>query len=203
MAFIISDNGGKSSDWKNPEPGSYIGRCIRVEDLGTQETVWEGQKKSSRKVRLAIELPNELVEWERDGKKIKEPFIVFWTLTASLGEKASMRKALENWRGRAFTADEVKHFDLDTIVGAAGTVTLTASKDGKYVNVTSIAPVMKGTACPPQVLPGWTFHLDDPNWDVYKKIGKGTRIKIANSPEFRALQLPPDIATLVLSDKQG
>ena len=48
-----------------------------------------------------------------------KPRAISETYTNSLGEKANLRKMLENWRGRAFTQEEMDGFDLRNVLGKA------------------------------------------------------------------------------------
>ena len=78
-----------------PAPaGTHVAICYRVIDLGTQESVYNGEKKSARKVLISWELPNEE---KADGK----PFVISATYTWSMHEKSTLRKTLEAWRGAA------------------------------------------------------------------------------------------------------
>lgn len=77
-----------------------------------------------------------------DGK----PFIVQKRYTASLHEKSKLRPELESWRGRAFTEDELKEFDLEKLLGANCLLNVAhVVKDGKtYANVTAVMPLKRG-----------------------------------------------------------
>jgi hypothetical protein len=73
------------------------------------------------------------------------PFIVQKRYTASLNEKATLRKELESWRGRPFTQEELDAFDLDKLIGANCQLNIQhVTKEGKlYANVVSIVPLGK------------------------------------------------------------
>jgi hypothetical protein len=57
-----------------------------------------------------------------DGTPIKmkdgRPFAMFKNYTLSWSDKATLRIDLQAWRGRPFTAEEMRRFDLKTILGA-------------------------------------------------------------------------------------
>ena len=48
-----------------------------------------------------------------DGK----PFLISRRYSLSLHEKSSLRRDLESWRGRAFTQEELRGFDLEVLIG--------------------------------------------------------------------------------------
>ncbi len=132
-----------------PEAGVQHAVCIGVCDLGTQPS--NNPKFSAhRKVLLTWELPNEKITMKtKDGLAEAEmPRVISHDYTMSLGTKANLRKMLDNWRGRAFTAEELASFDLSKLIGANGLISIVhvKSKDGTktYANVSSVSPLMKG-----------------------------------------------------------
>jgi len=77
-----------------------------------------------------------------DGK----PYAVFKRYTASLHEKATLRHDLESWRGRKFSPEELKSFDLERLIGVNCQIQVLhkAGKNGKvYANAVSIVPAGK------------------------------------------------------------
>jgi hypothetical protein len=118
-----------------PAPeGLYRAGLVDVVALGEVDTHF-GKK---HKVRLAFELE---VKGE-DGRH----FIVSKTYTLSLHEKSSLHKDLRGWRGRPFTRQEMKRFDLEALIGTPCKVVIThVERDGTvYGNVTTIMKAEKG-----------------------------------------------------------
>ena len=74
------------------------------------------------------------------------PFLVQRRYTLSLDEKASLRKDLESWRGKPFTATEVKGFDLEVLLGVNCQLNIqhTEKNGSTYANVTAVVPLSKG-----------------------------------------------------------
>lgn len=184
---MLSDSG---SDYKPVEAGNYAATCIRVIDLGTQTTNYNGEEKSARKVRLFWEIPDVVVEWEGQER----PAIISSTYTASLHEKASLRKVLESWRGRAFTPDELKGFDTKNVLGAPCLLNVVhTEKDGKtYANVATVSPLIKGMPKPPMTGPLINFDLDDYDPEVLEGLHDNLKEKVKASPEYRALTTGSD-----------
>lgn len=179
---MLTDSG---SDYKPLPAGNYAATCIRVIDLGTQTTNYQGEEKSARKVRIFWEIPEETVEWEGQIG----PAIISSTYTASLHEKANLRKVLESWRGRAFTADELKGFDTKNVLGAPCLLNVVhTEKDGRtYANVAGVTPLIKGMAKPELTGPLVNFDLDDFQPEVLESLHEKLRDQIKQSPEYRAL----------------
>ena len=179
MSLSVSDTG---SSFELPPAGVHTARCFRLIDLGTQESNWQGQTKRQAKVSLAWELLSD--DRMADGR----PFIITRRLTASLGEKATLRALLQSWRGRAFTPEELKGFSLTSIVGAYCLANIVhESKDGStFANLASLMPLPKGMDKPGPVNPNLVFDLSDPLNDAWERLSEKMKEVILASPEGHA-----------------
>lgn len=173
--MIVKETG--SGDFQSVEPGTYAAVCYRVIDLGTQTNTYEGKQTSRHQVLLSFEL-DELME---DGR----PFSVSMFLTASLHEKATMRKVLESWRGRAFTADELAGFDLRAVLGKPCMVSVVVNDKGK-TKVASVSKLPKGMHAPKAVNPQLHFDLAEFDAKAFEQIPDGLKKIITQSPEYHA-----------------
>ncbi len=185
MAIMASDSGG-GKEFKKVPPGCHFAICNMVVDLGVQEASFKGESKSQHKVYLRWEVPDERVTYEKDGKESEGPCSIGSMFTLSLHEKAKLRGVLENWRGRAFTADELKGFDITTVAGKCCQIMVKhdSGADGKtYANVSgvmSISREQKDRAKTAQSEVGvLVYSLDDPasGWD---KLPKWLQEKVEN-----------------------
>jgi hypothetical protein len=170
-----------SSDKKrDPIPdGMYQAVTIGVIDLGTQYN--ERFMNRTHKVLIMWELPEVAITFSKDGIETTAPRVISKKYTLSLGEKANLRKDLQSWRGRSFTDEELRGFDLFTIIGKNCMLQLiNESKDGKsYTNISSIMPLYKGMEVLNPVSKTLTYSLADgmnipqdiPDWikEVIKK----------------------------------
>jgi hypothetical protein len=186
MGLIASDSGG--GDFKLIPAGVHIGRCFRIVDLGTQEEVYEGEAKLLPKVAIYWELHGE----EEDGTPLMadngEPLVIWQEYTKSLGQKAKLRAALESWRGKPFSEDELKGFDISKLLNAYCMVNVThkTSQKGKtYANVASLTPLPAALrhSKPNPVLPSAIFDLDNFNEALFNTFHDKLKEKINNSIE--------------------
>jgi hypothetical protein len=182
--MILSDSGGTS--FEQPPTGSHAARCISIIDLGTQRSTYEGEAQIKRQVVLRWELGNELMQ---DGEYKGKPFTVSRFYTASLHEKAVLRKDLASWRGRDFSADELKGFDLKSILGKPCMLAVGLTEKGK-VKVTSVMGLPKGMAAAPQINPNFYFTLDGDQYSEkdFEPLSKGFKEMVRASPEYQAIQ---------------
>lgn len=136
MAFVVT--AGESKSYTPPPAGVHQAVCVDVIDKGILEVNYAGKTKKQHKVSLAWQID----ETRDDGKR----FIVYKRYTASLNEKATLRKDLESWRGRAFTRDEEMGFDVENVIGVNCLVNIQHNaKDGTiYANVVAVMPLAKG-----------------------------------------------------------
>ena len=84
------------------EEGIFDGVCSKIIDLGTQYS--EIFKNSAHKIRIFWEIVGETIEI--NGEQM--PRLVSKEFTLSLNEKSKLRQALQSWRGKAFTAEELQ-----------------------------------------------------------------------------------------------
>ena len=121
-----------------PAPeGLHLAVCCDVVDLGVQRTPWG----ESHKVDIRWQL--EAVDPERG-----RPFEVLKRYRLSLHAKAALRKDLETWRGRKFTEEELKGFDLERLIGANCQVQVMHTTTGEgdaFAAVQTIIPPPSGT----------------------------------------------------------
>lgn len=146
MAIMATDSGG--GDFKPVPAGNHIAVCCAVVDLGKQEVKSELYGSSVKhQVYIQWELPNEPLEFtDRDGNPKTGFMRIGKTYTLSLHENANLRADLENWRGRPFTEEERRGFDIARLAGVAAMVNVIhAERGGKtYANVTGVTPLPKG-----------------------------------------------------------
>lgn len=136
MAIVATAGDGKTF---TPAPaGVHQAICVDVIDKGLMEVTYAGKTKQQHKISLAWEID----ERRDDGKR----FLVYKRYTLSLNEKATLRKDLESWRGRAFTRDEEMGFDVETVLGVNCLLNLQhhTSGDRTYANVVAVMPLHKG-----------------------------------------------------------
>jgi hypothetical protein len=170
-----------------PAPeGTHVARCFAVLDLGTQTSEWMGEQVHRRKVLLGFELPTETHTF--DEKEGPRPFSVWRRFTASLHPKGQLKPTLEAWRGRAFTKEELKEFEMKGLLGAPGMLTVTHNEKG-YGDMAALVKLPKGMKCPKAVNPTKYFSLEPEEFDtkVYSSLSDRLKDTIAKSPEYRAL----------------
>ena len=185
MAIIASNNGGTS--YEPIASGSYPARCFSMVHLGTIEENILGTIKKLNKVRISWELPTELKVFKEENGE--QPHIISKEFTLSLHEKATLRSFLKNWRGKDFTDEEAKSFDIEKLVGAPCMLNIThkKSKDGTrtYAEIGSISTLPKGLTCPPQITESFIFTYETFDKDKFEKLPDFLKQKMINSDEYK------------------
>jgi len=190
MGFIAKDNGGEGNFKKVP-PGVYVARCYSLIDMGTQVTDGQYGSKEQHKIRIGFEIfgdddAGNPLTIDMDGKMM--PLTISKTYTLSLHEKAGLRKDLAAWRGRDFTEEEAKAFDVSKLMGVYCMLNITTSENnGKtYTNIAGITPLPQAlkNAKPAAIHDNVTFDLDQPDWTVFQHFHEKLQETIKKSPEF-------------------
>lgn len=184
MALIASDSGG--GDFRQVPQDIYTGRCFRLIDLGTQPKKFQGKiTGKARKVMLSWELTGE----DKIGNPILmddgRNFSISKRYTLSLGAKAALRADLESWRGRAFTEEELKGFDLKKILGVYGLINV--KHDATYANVASISPIPKQmrAALPAGVNALQYFDVTEPDMALFETFSEKLKATISACEEWQ------------------
>ena len=190
MAFIASDSGG--SNFKRVPSGAFIGRCYSLIDLGTQHSEGQWGPKDQHKIQIGWELFGEdddgqPLTVEYDGKTM--PMTIKKSYTVSLHEKSGLRRDLASWRGRDFTDEEAKAFDISKLMGAYCMVNVTTSENnGKtYSNVAGLTklPTALKDAKPAPVHGNILFDMDNPDMALFEGFHEKLQEAIKRAPEWK------------------
>lgn len=171
----------KLSDAKSQGPiapaGNHIARCYSVVDLGTHTEDGQYGVKTNRKIRISWELPDEQHTFKEE--KGLEPFAVHKTYNFVMGEKATLRKDLEAWRGKAFTPEEMSNFELKNLLGTACMVNVVHAEkaNASYANVDGVSAIPKALK---EVVKGKTQH----NTSVYYEVSMGEGKEFEQLPDW-------------------
>ena len=101
-------------------PGNYDAVIVRVIDLGTQDESYQDEPRKKRKVRIEVEVPEELALFRADAAP--EPHVVGRDYTLSLNKGAKLvpgfLKAIEGIRGKPFADQaEANLFNTKKLLG--------------------------------------------------------------------------------------
>ena len=189
MSFIVEDKG----NFEATPSGMHLARCYRIIDLGTQKSEYMGQVKYLHKIMLGWEIHGT----NDDGTPLKmrdgRPFAIFKNYTLSWSEKATLRNDLQSWRGKPFTQEEMRRFDLKTVLNAWCMLNVIerAGQDGNmYVNVSGVTPVpsmIKKGGLPEPINKNELFNLTDPDMGMFDTFSENHKKKIQSSPEWEKL----------------
>lgn len=168
-------------DFEIAPAGNHVGICNGLIDLGLQPG--SGQYPAPKhQVYIRFELPTERVKYTKDGKEIEGPMSMGRSFTASMSEKANLRKFIESWFGKKFqTDDTASDFDVKQILGRKCLLNVThTEKGGKtYANISNATPIPKGmTAEYTQHNRSLYFSLAAPDQIVYQSLPEWLRKKI-------------------------
>lgn len=188
MSFIVESSGG---NFERCPVGSHLARCYRIIGLGTQRSEYKGQVKFLPKVMLGWEVH----AIDEDGKPLNmadgRPFGIFKNYTLSWSEKATLRLDLQSWRGKPFTPEEMRRFDLANIMDKWCMINV-VEREGQngnlYSNVSGVMPVpanLKQLGLPASVNQNEMFNILEPNMEMFNGFSDNLKKKIEASPEWQ------------------
>lgn len=173
--------------------GNYIARCYQMIQIGTVEKMIMGSMKTLNEVRIGWELPTELKVFSPE--KGEQPFIISKEFTLSMNEKSNLRKVLASWRGKDFTEEEAKAFDITKLLGVPCMLNVihkpTKTDPSKiYEEIGSISPMPKGMVCPPQINETSVLEYEKFDWQLFNSLPDFIKLKVQSSAEFKEMQNP-------------
>lgn len=129
----------------HPE-GQFAMSCVDVVNLGINVEVFPGQEpREVEKVALVFASG----ERQEDGSLT----LVTTEMTNSANEKANLRRFIEAWRGRSYSADQVAAgLPISKLAGQPALVSIehvVTRKGKKFAKIKSISPVPQGVTPPP------------------------------------------------------
>lgn len=186
MAIIATTQ--ESTLYKPLEPGNYVARCYSMVHIGTIEETINGVAKKLNKVRISWELPTEMKVFKEEIGE--QPITISKEFTLSMHEKSTLRNFLKNWRGKDFTEEEAKAFDVEKLLGAPCMLNIThkTKKDGSgvYAEIGSVSSLPKGLVCPPQENETYVWTYEDFDLVKFGKLPEFLRNKMINSEEYKS-----------------
>lgn len=185
--MIVSDSGNGGSFEQAPV-GAQIARCIKLIDIGTHHGEYEGVANVRHQIIIGWELPGELIQ---SGDYAGQPFTVSEFYTLSLSEKSKLRPMLESWRGKPFTEDELRGFDLKNLLGKACMIQVGRNKKDR-AKVQAVMSLPKGMTVPDQFNPSVYFDLTKFDQKLFDSLSDGIKGLIEKSDEWAKLQGKPE-----------
>ena len=173
--------------------GNYIARCYKMIEVGTVEEVINGDKKIMHKVRIGWELPTELRVFSEE--KGEQPLVIDKEYTLSMADKANLRKDLKSWRGKDFTDEQAKSFDITILVGVPCMINIIHKPSKKdtsrvYEEIAGITPMPKGVTCPEQVNRNFILSYDNFDEELFNMLPDFIKNKMMTSVEYQAVKNP-------------
>lgn len=189
MSIIATNEGG---NYTPIEAGTYAARCFSMIHIGTIPVEYQGEIKQQNKVRISWELPTELKEFkEGEGQK---PLVISKEFTLSMHEKSNLRHFLESWRGKGFTDDEAKGFDISKLLGKECMLSIIHKPKntggGVYATISSVSTLPKGLVVPPQINQTFEFAYDNFTNERFLALPDFIKDKMKQSQEFKLIANP-------------
>lgn len=185
MPLIVKDSG----EFISVPAGMHLARCYRIVDKGTQRGF---QDKLQPTVMLQFEIHGEDEEGRPLVAKDGRPLSQSKSYNCTLSDKSNLRKDLQMWRGRDFTPQELRGFELKNVLGAWAMLSVIHKEsNGKtYTKITAINPVpanIKKAGLPEGVNALQVFDIENPDMKIFDSFSEKLKSEITSSPEWQAM----------------
>lgn len=203
MPFIVEET-------RTPGPeGSMKGRCFAIIDHGTHPHEYQGKLtgKDVREVAVGWEVFPENDEGEIVRRSDGQPYTVWHRYNISFDVRARLRIDLEAWRGRAFTAEEMKGFDMERLLGAPARLQI-ANNEAGYSKVKALGSLTPSEIkafnadFPPESKPVLWSVADGPN-DLFDTFADWRKDLIRECYEWNDGAQQPQTQTAVAANDDG
>lgn len=184
MAMIAPAKQGQT-DFKLIPDGTHIARVDQIIDLGVHTTTYkdkQGNTKQAHRISIRFEVPSQKMD---DGS----PMVISKDFNFSLGTidgkyKSELRKFIESVLGRDLTQEEVKSFDIESLLGQVAMILVVhvpGVKDPskKYAQITGAMKVPDGIPLPEPMNKPLVFSIANFDKDVFDLLPEWVRKKIA------------------------
>lgn len=183
--------------------GNYLAICYSMIEIGTVDEFVMGKQIRAKKVRIGWELPEETRVFNQD--KGEQPLVISKEYTLSMHEKSNLRKDLKSWRGKDFTEEEARSFDVTKLIGKACMLNIihkpkVSDPSSAYEQIAGITPLPKGLKAPAQVNPTFILSYDSFDQDKFDVLPDFIKDKMKSSLEYQAMKEPH---AKVLADANG
>jgi len=138
--------------------GAHHAVCCQLHNVGHQ--VYQGKVSLSPKAIAIFEVDQKMT----GGKMAGEPMVISETYPMFMGEGSKLRKMLEGWRGKPYSAEDLKGFSVRNIIGRPCTLLIVHEKKKDGTMKAKIAGVL------PAQGPGWVpTYTEAPEWVMKEK----------------------------------
>jgi hypothetical protein len=112
-----------------------------------------------------------------------------------MNEKSNLRKDLKSWRGKDFTEEEARSFDITKLLGAPCMLNIihnpSKSDPSKvYEQIAGITSIPKGMTIPKQVNDTVLLSYDNFDRELFEALPDFIKTKMKTSVEYAAMSHP-------------
>lgn len=173
--------------------GNYAARCYQMIEIGTVTEFVLGKQVTAKKVRIGWELPTELKVFKEENGE--QPLVISKEYTLSMNEKSNLRKDLKSWRGKDFTEEEARCFDITKLLGATCMLNIIHKQSQSdptkiYEQIAGITGVPKGLSVPPAINKLFVLSYDNFDMNVFNSLPDFIKTKMQGSSEYRLISEP-------------
>jgi len=129
----------EGKDFPAAPEGLHPAVCVDVWEIWTEprDERWGGGLVDRTRIIWQID------QTFKNEKGEEERYQVMQTYTASLDDRSNLYKHLKSWRGRSFSEDELKEFELENLVGVNCQLQIVRNVAGNGKTYANIAAIVR------------------------------------------------------------
>lgn len=183
MGVFAKDTGG--GDYTPTPEGTFVARCVQFIELGHLYNGTFGT--AAHKIQLGFEVLDDTLRYKDKEGQLMYP-LISREFTLSLSSKSNLRPTLESWRGKTFTPEELKGFDVTKVVGAPCMLAVVHKESGEktYANISAIMAPPGAMVVPEATRPLLIYEIEMREGGTWNQLSEWTQKKISESTEFTA-----------------
>ena len=167
-------------------PGTKMGICIGVVDIGTQPITFNGKTNYKDQLLIVIEFPSEKIEIDGEMK----PRQLSRAMSRTTSDRGTFKQMISAWFAKNFTEDDLLEFDTDEMLLRPCMVTVKLSENGQYANIDNIVQYPDGLPAPTTTTVPYTFDMDNWSDETFAKLPEWIQDKIKKSTQYQKDHAP-------------
>lgn len=175
--MALNANNAQSTAGKQADPiadGTYVGRLVRVVDLGVQRNAFDEEKRANE-INITIELMDEYMDDDPEKPRVISDFVKLYR-GATKGRNVDYLAAFDPSNKYGGDWGALCRDNVPVLVNI-----IQKKKDNGQVfnKINSLSPIMKGMNPREAIVDSYIFDLDAPDREVWEKLPEWIQTKIS------------------------
>jgi len=172
----------------NQKISQKLGCCVQIIDVGSQKIEKLKSISFHRQIIIGWELLSPVMTIGSQGQMIYKTYLMSW------GIESPLRKDIERWNGGDLSEDQLRRFNLKSLLGQFHLLELVVTVDradtsaNENLKVAPLPTDIDQSTLPKPLSQFRIFMISEPDMEFFDQLPKEIQEKIRLSPEFEWAQ---------------